>query len=99
MYSIGNPVRIDGISVVHRESESIDSMLKRFKKKVVKSEILKEYRDKSEYLKPSEAKRKKRMDARRRAAKEQLKQEKQIIKKRKTNRRPEGSTHEVHSGS
>ena len=72
-----------GICVVARESESIESLLRRFKRKVTKSEILKEYRDHTEYLKPSVQKRKKSMDARRRDLKEQVKVEKDIQKRKK----------------
>ena len=72
-----------GICVVARESESIESLLRRFKRKVTKSEILKEYRDHTEYLKPSVQKRKKSMDARRRDLKEQAKAEKDMQKRKK----------------
>lgn len=72
-----------GICVVARESESIESLLRRFKRKVTKSEILKEYRDHTEFLKPSVEKRKKSMEARRRDLKEQAKAEKDLQKKRK----------------
>lgn len=72
-----------GICVVARESESIESLLRRFKRKVTKSEILKEYRDHTEYLKPNVQKRKKSMDARRRDLKEQAKAEKDMQKRKK----------------
>ena len=72
-----------GICVTTRESESIESLLRRFKRKVTKSEILKEYRDHTEYLKPSVKKRKKSLDARRRDLKELAKAEKDMQKRRK----------------
>jgi len=76
-----------GITVIRREGESIDTMLKRFKRKVQKSEILREYRSRVEYLKPSVAKRKKRHDARRRDARDALKLEKQLMKKQKRSKK------------
>lgn len=73
----------NGICVIARESESIESLLKRFKRKVTKSDILKEYKLTTEYLKPSVEKRKKSMEARRRVIKELAKLEKDIQKKKK----------------
>lgn len=72
-----------GVYVTMREFESIDSLLKRFKRKVTKSEIFKEFRDHMEYLKPSVKKRKKSLDARRRDLKEQIKAEKDLQKRKK----------------
>jgi small subunit ribosomal protein S21 len=71
------------VCVELRNSESIDSLIRRFKKKVIKSEILREYRDKTEYLKPSIKKRKKSMDARRRDEREKTKLVKEMSKKKK----------------
>ena len=73
----------DGISVITRESEGIESLLRRFKRKVNKSEILKEYKLTTEYIKPSVKRRKKSMDARRRIVRELVKMEKDIKKKKK----------------
>jgi len=73
----------NGICVITRESESIESLLKRFKRKVTKSDILKEFKLTTEYLKPSVQKRKKSLEARRRIIKDQLKMEKDIQKKKK----------------
>jgi small subunit ribosomal protein S21 len=72
-----------GVSVELRNSESIESLIRRFKKKVIKSEILREYRDKTEYLKPSVKKRKKSIDARRRDERERSKLIKEMSKKKK----------------
>lgn len=72
-----------GICVVTRESESIESLLKRFKRKVTKSDILKEFKLTTEYLKPSVKRRKKEVEARRRRIKEQMKVEKEFQKKKK----------------
>lgn len=65
-----------GIVVIAREGENIDSLIKRFKKKVNNSGIMKELKRKSHYLKPSEAKRIKRIEAQKRRIKEELKQKK-----------------------
>ncbi len=59
-----------GIQV--QENESIDRALKRFKKKYERSGILKEYKKRTFYLKPSIEKRMERMKARRRALKEAM---------------------------
>ena len=72
-----------GVTVVLRESETADSLIKRFKKKVHKSEILREYKNKMEYFKPSIAKRKKSADARRRDERDLLKMERMMEKKHK----------------
>ena len=72
-----------GITVIKRESESIESLLRRFKRKVNKSEILKEARDRMEYLKPSVAKRKKKTEARKRNERDHAKIEKDQIKRQK----------------
>jgi small subunit ribosomal protein S21 len=78
-----NPRNEYGVFVFRRESESIESMIKRFKKKVSKSEILKDARKKMEYLKPSVAKKKKKQEAQRRRKKEMEKQEKELVKLKK----------------
>lgn len=70
-----------GIFVVCREGESITSLLRRFKRKVTKSEVLKEYRRKTEYIKPSVRKRNKSKEARKREEKERMKAEKDQAKK------------------
>ncbi len=59
-----------GIQV--QENENIDRALKRFKKKYERSGILKEYKKRTFYLKPSIEKRMERMKARRRAIKEAM---------------------------
>ncbi len=58
------------IGIQVQENESIDRALKRFKKKYERSGILKEYKKRTFYLKPSIEKRMERMKARRRAIKE-----------------------------
>ena len=70
--------KIQGIVVYRKgETEDIDSMIKRFKKKVNKSNILRDLRRKSHFDKPSIAKRKKRNEAKKRLEKEQYKEFKQ----------------------
>lgn len=49
--------------------ETIDSMLRRFKKEVVKSEILKDLKKREYYVSPSEKKRLKSAEAQKRARK------------------------------
>jgi small subunit ribosomal protein S21 len=69
-----------GIIVVARENEDIESLIKRFKKKVNKSGILRELKIKSHYEKPSEHKKRKMNESRLRTIKDQLKLDK--IKKK-----------------
>ena len=53
--------------------ETVDSMLRRFKKEVLKSELAKELRKREFYMSPSEKRRKKSAEAQRRAKKKQAK--------------------------
>jgi len=55
------------------ENENIDRALKRFKKKYERSGILKEYKKRAFFTKPSVEKRMERIKAKRRAYKENLK--------------------------
>ena len=57
-----------GINV--QENENIDRALKRFKKKYERSGILKEYKKRTFFVKPSIEKRMEKIKARRRAAKD-----------------------------
>lgn len=59
-----------GINV--QENENIDKALKRFKKKYERSGILKEFKKRTFYIKPSVEKRMERIKARRRAVKENM---------------------------
>lgn len=59
-----------GINV--QENENIDKALKRFKKKYERSGILKEFKKRTFYIKPSVEKRMERIKARRRAIKENM---------------------------
>jgi len=58
------------VGIIVQENESIDRALKRFKKKYERSGILKEYKKRTFYLKPSVEKRMNRIKAQRRIAKE-----------------------------
>jgi small subunit ribosomal protein S21 len=70
-----------GVEVVLREGESITSLLRRFKRKVSKSEILKDYRKHGEFMSPGVKRRKKIKEARARVIKEMRKIEKDATKK------------------
>lgn len=69
-----------GLCVIRRENEDIESLIKRFKKKVTKNGIFRELKLKSFYEKPSEKNKRKRIEARARLKKEESKMEK--IKRR-----------------
>jgi small subunit ribosomal protein S21 len=69
-----NKVYEVGICIVKRDGEDIESMIKRFKKKVNKSGILKDLKRKSQFDKPSIARRKKENEARRRLEREKRKE-------------------------
>ncbi len=77
---------IDGICVYKKKDELFEAMIKRFKRKVNKSGILKEYKDKMEYVKPSIAKKKKILESKRRIEIEKNKIEKQTLKNKKRHR-------------
>ena len=68
-----SPTENSGIIVFRRHDEDIDLFIKRFKKKVNRSGILRELKNKSYYEKPSVYKRRKRNEAKSRRIKEQLK--------------------------
>ena len=60
------------IGITVQENENIDKALKRFKKKYERSGILKEYKKRTFFLKPSIEKRMERIKAKRRAYKERM---------------------------
>lgn len=62
------------MAIKRRPEETIDSMLKRFKKEVVKSEVLKDIRKHEFYVAPSEKRRIKSAEAQKRAKKKAAKQ-------------------------
>lgn len=57
------------MAVKQRPNESVDSMLKRFKKEVLKSELMKELRRREFYVSPGEKRRRKSAEAQKRAKK------------------------------
>lgn len=61
------------MAIKRRPEETIDSMLKRFKKEVVKSEILKDVRKHEYYIAPSEKRRIKSAEAQKRMRKKMAK--------------------------
>lgn len=62
------------MAIRRRPEESLDSMLRRFKKEVLKSEILKDLKKHEFYVAPSEKRRLKSAEAQRRAKKKADKQ-------------------------
>ena len=62
------------MAIKRRPEESVDSMLRRFKKEVLKAEIIKDLRKHEYYIAPSEKRRMKSNEARKRAMKKQSKQ-------------------------
>lgn len=58
-----HPQEKSGICVVRRKGESDDDLLKRFRKKFSKSGLAKEYRDRMYYEKPSDKRRRKKMQS------------------------------------
>lgn len=53
---------IGGVAVALRKGESIDSLLKRFKKSVIESDILTEYHESLSFVKPSVSRRQKKIN-------------------------------------
>ncbi len=60
------------VGITVQDNENIDKALKRFKKKYERSGILKEYKKRTFYTKPSIEKRMDRIKAKRRASRETL---------------------------
>jgi small subunit ribosomal protein S21 len=58
------------VGIILQENESIDKALKRFKKKYERSGVLKEFKKRTFYVKPSIEKRMERIKAHRRASRE-----------------------------
>lgn len=61
------------MAIKRRPDETVDSMLRRFKKEVLKSEVLKDLRKHEYYVSPSEKRRLKSAEAQKRARKSQPK--------------------------
>jgi small subunit ribosomal protein S21 len=70
-----HPEESSGICVVRRKDESVEDLLKRFRKKYSKSGLAKEIRDKMYFEKPSERRRRKRMQSIRNIQREEEKLE------------------------
>lgn len=68
------PEENNGICVVRRKGESVDDLIKRFRKKWSKSGIAKELKERMYYEKPSDKKRRKRMQSIRAIQREEEKQ-------------------------
>ena len=62
------------MAIKARPGETLDSMLRRFKKEVLKSEVLKDLRKHEYYIAPSEKRRIKSAEAQKRARKKMAKQ-------------------------
>lgn len=62
------------MAIIVKKDESLDSALRRFKKEVVKSEVLKDLRKHEYYVAPSEKRRLKSAEAQKRARKKAAKQ-------------------------
>lgn len=86
MFDSNNP-DLQGIAVVKRPHETEESLIRRFKRKVTKSEILREYKKKLEYIKPSIAKKRKSIEARKRDEKDAEKAKKKYDKMKKNQKR------------
>jgi len=70
------PEEHSGICVVKRPDESVEDLIKRFRKKFSKSGLVKELKERAYYEKPSVKKRRKRMQSIRLIEREQSKMDK-----------------------
>jgi small subunit ribosomal protein S21 len=78
-----------GICVVKRKNESDEDFLRRFRKKFSKSGIMKEYKQKMYFEKPSDKKRRKRAQAAQVRRADEAKREKYMKKAKKFNKKGE----------
>jgi small subunit ribosomal protein S21 len=76
-----------GICVVRKKNESDEAFLRRFRKKFSKSGIMKEYKEKMYFEKPSDKKRRKRAQAAQVRRQDEEKREKFQKKQEKYNRK------------
>jgi len=60
------------VGIILQDNESIDKALKRFKKKYERSGVLKEYKKRTFFVKPSVEKRMERIKAHRRASRDSM---------------------------
>lgn len=77
------PQENSGLCVVKRKGESNDELIRRFRKMYSKSGIAKEFRDRMFYEKPSDKKRRKKMQSIRNIEREKEKIEKNRLKLKK----------------
>lgn len=63
-----------GVSVIRREGEEIEALIRRFRKKVTKNGIYKDLKVREFYEKPSLKKRRKSTEAKKRLIKDQMKE-------------------------
>jgi len=68
------------VTVVRRKDESIDDLIKRFKRKFTKSGVLQELKEKAYYEKPSVKRKRKSLRSRREAEREESKIRKYLEK-------------------
>lgn len=73
MYKFKSTDDKQGIVVIKKDDEDIDSLIRRFRKKVLRSGILREVKLKDFYEKPSRYKKRKRKEAESRRKKEEIK--------------------------
>ena len=91
-----------GICVSKRNGETNEELIKRFRKKFSKSGLTKELKEKMFYEKPSDKKRRKRLEAERARLREIEKQEKakqRFKKNRKKKENKDGKSNSRQSGS
>lgn len=63
---------VGGVAVAARKGESIDSLLKRFKKNIIESNVLGEYQEKLTFVKPSVIRRQKKINRKYKARRSEL---------------------------
>ena len=91
------PKENSGICVVRKKNESMDELLKRFRKKYSKSGLARELRERMAYEKPSQRKRRKRVQAQRLRDKEEEKvkeMHERYVKKKQRYARKEAKRHD-----
>ena len=86
MTNFYNRKEAGGICVVRRKGEGDEDLLRRFRKKFSKSGIMKEYKEKMSFEKPSDKKRRKRAQAAQVRRQEEEKREKFAKKQKKFNK-------------
>ncbi len=91
---VNSESELQGVCVVRRQGEDGEVLIKRFKKKYMKSGLLQEYKQRMFYEKPSDKKRRKHRETLRRLKKEKLKldQNQQPKKAKKAEERNEGNS-------